>query len=103
MPSKPTEKKVFMARAVARRWLGKIAKSEYRLRVLYGAVEYKNLPNLLRSFRDGKVAVKGVSLIADLGVKEDFDGIELWSSNREALQGLQGWFEDRGFETSGVW
>lgn len=100
---KQFEKKVIMARAVARRWVGRAAHAEYRLRILYGSVEYKNLPNLLRAFRDGKVAVKGVRLIADLGVKEDFDGMELWSANREALQGLQTWFEGRGFETSGVW
>ena len=97
------ERKVVMERAVARRWIGRVAHTEYRLRVLYGATEFKNLPNLLRAFRDGKVAVKGVRVIADLGVKEDFDGIELWSSDRDALAGLQTWFEGRGFETTGVW
>lgn len=92
-----------MARDVARRWVSKIAHAEFRLRVLYGADEYKNLPNLLRAFRDGKVAMRGLSTIRDLGVKEDFDGIEVWSSNREALVNLKEWFERRGFETSGVW
>lgn len=92
-----------MARAVARRWIGKVARAEYRVRVLYGAVEYKNLPNLLRAFRDGKVAMKGLKPLPDMGVKEDFDGFEVWSSDKEAILSLNTWLEGRGFETSGVW
>lgn len=97
------EKKVVMARRVARRWVASIAAPEYRLRILYGAREIRQLPNLLRSFRDGKVAMEGVSALPDMGIKEHFDALEVWSRNREALAKLQGWFETRGFETSGVW
>lgn len=97
------EKQVVMVRKVARRWIGRVSRVEYRFRVLYGAAEYKNLPNLLRCFRDGKVAMKGLPTIPDLGVREDFDGIEVWSANREAMLALNQWFEDRGFETTGVW
>ena len=101
--SRVQQKRVVMARDIARRWVGRVAHAEYRIRVLYGAREYKNLPNLLRAFRDGKVAMKGLGSIPDLGVKEDFDALELWSSNREALFKLGRWFESRGFETTGVW
>ena len=97
------EKRVVMARAVARRWIGKVARAEYRVRVLYGAVEYKNLPNLLRAFRDGKVAMQGLKPLPDMGVKEDFDGFEVWSSDKEAILALNTWLESRGFETSGAW
>jgi len=98
-----SEKRVVMARSVARRWVGRVAKAEYRLRVLYGAVEFKNLPNLLRAFRDGKVAMSGLQALPDMGVKEDFDGFEVWSSNKDALMSLNVWLEARGFETTGVW
>lgn len=96
-------RRVVMARDVARRWVSRVAQAEYRIRVLYGAREYKNLPNLLRAFRDGKVAMKGLGTIPDLGIKEDFDALELWSSNYDAILRLGTWFEARGFETTGVW
>lgn len=98
-----SEKRVVMARRVARRWLRKMARAEYRFQILFGAREIKNLPGLLRSFRDGKIAMEGVPKIADLGIKEDFDAISVWSSDRERLIQLKNWFEKRGFETTGVW
>lgn len=102
MPDRGTEKRVVMAHNVARRWIGRVARAEYRVRVLYGATDFKNLTNLLRCFRDGKVAMKGLAKIPDMGIKEDFDGIDVWSSDREALVMLNTWFESKGFETSGV-
>ena len=96
------EKHVLMTRRVAARWITKLAKPEYRFRVLYDAREIRNLPNLLDSFRDGKVAMQEVPRIADLGIKTDFDGIEMWSANQEGLIALQNWFEKRGFETTGL-
>lgn len=92
-----------MARKVAARWVHRIAKAEFRIRIFYGAQEYRNLPNLLRSFRDGKTKIAGVHPIPDLGVKEDFDAIEVWSGDYAALASLGKWAEERGFETSGVW
>lgn len=96
-------KVVIMARNVARRWLRRTAKAEFRFSILLGSKEIKNLPGLLRSFRDGKVAMEGVPQISDLGVCETFDTISVWSNNREALIGLKNWFEKRGIETTGVW
>lgn len=92
-----------MAKRVARRWLRRVATSEYRFEVLFGAREIRNLPGVLRSFRDGKIAMEGVPTISDLGVRETFDSISMWSSDRKGLIALKDWFEKRGFETTGVW
>jgi len=80
-----------------------MAHAEYRFSVLFGAREIRNLPGLLRSFRDGKVAMEDVPQIHDLGVKESFDTVSVWSTDREGLIKLKDWFEKRGFETTGVW
>jgi len=98
-----TVKRVVMAKTVAGRWLSRCAHAEYRLRVLYGAHEFKNLPNFLRAFRDSRVAVQGLMPLPDLGIKEEFDAVEVWSSDRDALARLKDWFEKRNMETSGVW
>lgn len=96
-------RKVVMARRVARRWLSQVAEPEYRFKILLGSREYKNLANLLRSFRDGKVAMRGLKVVTDMGISESFDAVTVWSKDREGLVALQGWFEKRGFETSGIW
>lgn len=92
-----------MARNLARRWLEAAAHPEYRLTVYYVGQEIKGLPNLLRSFRDGRVKIGSVEPIPDLGISEGFDSVTVWSSDREALRRLSAWFEQRGFETTGVW
>lgn len=97
-----SEKRVVMVHKVARRWIGRVARTEHRIRVLYGSFDLKNLVNLLRCFRDGKVAMKDIPKIPDLGIKEDFDGIDVWSSDYDALVQLNTWFEAKGLETSGV-
>ena len=102
MTSEVHEKHILMTRRVAARWISKLAVPEYRFRVLFGAHEIRNLPNLLDSFRDGKVAMLEVPRIVDLGIKTTFDGIEMWSGNQEGLVALQHWFEKRGFETTGL-
>jgi hypothetical protein len=97
------EKRVVVAKWVAGRWIRRLAHPEYRLKILYGARGIRNLPNLLRSFRDGKVALEDIQQISDLGIKESFDSLEIWSRNREPLVQLKDWFEKRGLETTGVW
>lgn len=96
-------KRVVMAKKVAARWLSRVAKSEYRFSVFQGSSEIRNLGGLLRSLRDGKIAMGDVPNIQDLGVSENFDSIDIWSSDREGMVKLQGWFEKRGYETTGVW
>ena len=98
-----SDKRVVMVKRVARMWLRRVAHTEYRFQVFLGAKEIKNLPGLLRSMRDGKIAMEGIPQIWDLGVKEGFDSISAWSADREGLKKLSRWFEVRGFETSGVW
>ena len=101
--SKASEKRVVMARVVARRWLQDRVHSEYNLKVYHGPREIRNLPGLLRSFRDGKLKIGSVNPIPDLGIREEFDYIVLWSSDRSGLIQLRKWFESRGCETSGIW
>lgn len=101
--SEQVEKRVVMARRVAARWIARKATAEYRFSVLLGQREIRNLPNLLRSLRDGKISMEGVPAIPDLGVFEEFDKVSMWSNDREALAKLSSWFERRGFETTGIW
>jgi len=103
MTKASSDKRVLMTKRVAQRWLRAVSFPEYRIRVLYGAKEIRNIANLLYSFRDGKVAMKGVPRVADLGIKADFDGLELWSRDHDGLKALGEWFEKRGFETTGIW
>lgn len=90
-----------MSRKVARQWLLKQAKPEYRFRVFNPNA--KDYPSVLRSFRDGKLKVGNVAPIPDLGVKEDFEGFYVWSSDQAALKTLQQWFAKRGLETTWIW
>jgi len=103
VPDEVVEKRVVMAKRVATRWLVRVAQSEYRLSVLYGSKGSQNMANLLRCFRDGKVAMQGVGRLSDLGVRDHGDSVELWAANREAMVQIKDWFEKRGYETSGVW
>jgi len=101
---KSIEKRVVMAKTVACRWLEDKVQDEHRLTVFSsGPREVRNLPNLLRSFRDGKVPMSGVKAIPDLGLEEKFDAVSVWSSDRQALISLKDWCEHRGLETSGIW
>lgn len=102
MQSEP-EKRVLMARRVAARWLARVAQAEYRFDVLYGSSEIRNLPNLLRSFRDGKLAMEGVPRVQNLGIRDSADALSLWSNDREGMLALKEWFEKRGYETTGIW
>lgn len=105
MGKNPSERRVVMARRLAKRFLEDASSPEYRLRVYYyGTPRQKRAyPNLLRSFRDGKLRLGGMDAIPDLGVHEEFDHFEVWSADRDALKKLAEWFEDNNFETSGIW
>jgi hypothetical protein len=94
-------KRIIMAKKVAQQWLQARAKSEYRFSV-YDTGKIKKIINILRSFRDKKIKIKGVPQIPDLGIKVSFDSLELWSSDAENLSLLKDWFEKRGLETSGI-
>lgn len=92
-----------MAKNLAKRWLESSAHPEHRLTIYYVGREIKGIPNLLRSFRDAKLRIGSVDPITDLGVAEGFDSVTIWSGDRDALVRLASWFEDHGYETTGVW
>jgi hypothetical protein len=97
------ERKVIMARRVAAKWIQRTARAEYRFDVLATPSDLRQISNMLRAFRDGKVAVRGIPRIPDLGLQEQGDTFAVWSRDRKAILALEKWFEARGFETSGVW
>jgi len=101
MSDTPPARRVVMSRKIARQWLLKQAKPEYRFRVFNPNA--KDYPSVLRSFRDGKLKMGSVAPLPDLGVKEDFEGFYVWSSDMTALKTLQQWFAKRGLETTWIW
>jgi hypothetical protein len=100
----PSSKKVVdLAHKVARRWLEASVRDEYRLTVYQPASPIKNLPTMLRSFRDGRVKMGSVKPIPDLGIRVGLDLLEVWSSDHKGLVELDAWFQKHGCETSGIW
>jgi len=92
-----------MAKRVADIWLRNHAEPEYRLTVYRGySREARNLPGLLRSFRDGKTRFAGLKPVSDLGIKMAFDHLTLWSRDQQGLQHLETALQKMGCETSGV-
>ena len=94
---------VLMTKRVADRWVRSVLNPEYRFKVLYGSRDTRNMADFMYSFRDGRVAMAGVTRVSDLGIKDTSDGLELWSKDRESLLSLHAWYERRGYETTGVW
>lgn len=103
MKEEAPTKTVDLARKIASRWLESNVRDEYRLTVYQPANPIKNLPAMLRSFRDGRLKLGSIKPITDLGVKVGFDRLEVWSSNRDGLIELDAWFQKHGCETSGIW
>ena len=103
MGHKISERRIVMARALALRWLEAHVRPEHRLTVFYAGKDAQSIPNLLRSFRDAKLRIGSMDPITDLGVQEDFDSVTVWSANRDAVVRLAAWFEQHGYETTGVW
>ena len=104
MAKVPSHKRVLMAKRLAKRWVLQKARPEYRLTIYRSANrELRNLPDLLKSFRDGKIKMAGVEPIRDLGVKAGFDHCEIWTTDKDKLKELDAWFQKMGCETTGVW
>lgn len=97
----PSSKRVVMTKEVATKWLLKQARPEYRFRVFNPHA--KDYPGLLRAFRDGKAKIANVKPINDLGIKEEFGGFYVWSSDPVNLETLKEFFEKRGMDTSWIW
>lgn len=92
-----------MAGRVATRWLSANLRDEYRLTIYQSGKGVRNLPGLLRSFRDGKIKIGSVLPIKDLGIKLGFDQVEIWASDYAGMVNLDTWLRDAGCETSGIW
>ena len=94
-----------MAKKIATQWVRNHLSAEYRLTIYHGQPDniIRNLPRLLKAFRDGRVKIAQVDMMSDLGIHTRFDSIEVWSSNREGLVQIRDWLEKRGYETAGVW
>jgi len=101
MTKNPSACRVVMSKEVARNWLQKQARPEYRIRVFNPAG--KDYPSVLRSFRDGKLKLAGVVPLPDLGIKEEADSFYVWSSDQSSMKTLQEFFRKRGLETSWIW
>lgn len=102
MATLPTHRRVVLARTVASRYLSDVSQPEYRLTILLGSDDRRNAPGILVGLRDGRLKLGGITAPPDMGVREEFDSVVLWSSDADALGKIAGWFESRGFETSGV-
>ena len=102
MPEKP-EVRLAMAKKLASEWLLKNASPEYQLTVYAGYDRIRNLPTLLRSFRDHKVRLGSANPVSDLGIKVYPDKVVLRSASQEGLRDLDAWLTERGCETSGSW
>jgi hypothetical protein len=100
-----------MAKAVAARWLLGLTHSEYRFSIFGFAnqAKAKKFAASLRSIRDQKhnktagEETARIPAIADLGVKERGDTVEVWSSNVDALRKLAKWAEIVGLNTDFIW
>lgn len=100
---KPSVRRIVMAKGLAHRWLMANIVTEYRVTIHYIGKDGKHIPGLLRSFRDGKLRVGSISAIPDLGISESFDSVTIWSQDHASLLKLASWFDEHGYETSGVW
>jgi hypothetical protein len=101
--SSEKDRMVDMVKRVASRWVESNVREEYRITVYQSSNPIRNLPNTLRSFRDGRTKLGSVLPITDLGIKVGFGTLEVWSSNRDGLIELDAWVQKHGCETSGIW
>ena len=99
-----------LAKEVAARWLQSLSRSEYRFSIFgfQNQVKARKFASSLRSLRDrpqreASVREGYLSKIADLGVKEHGDIVEVWSSDVEGLRKLAKWAESVGLNTDFIW
>jgi hypothetical protein len=97
-----------MAKRIATSWLEKHAQPEYRITVYASSDSIRNLPGLLRAFRDNKTRIAGggsghLDVLEDLGINTGFDRVTIWSRNRQGMVELDAWLRSKGCETTGIW
>ena len=97
------EKKTLMAKSIADLYLQKLAQAEHRIKIFYGAGgDQRSIPSLLRSFRDGRIRMVGVSPTSHIGISEEMDGLVIWSSDEEFIRTFCAWCDVRGIDHTGV-
>jgi hypothetical protein len=97
------EKRTLMAKSIAEQYLEKLSQTEHRVRIFYGAGgDQRSIPSLLRSFRDGRIRMSGVSPTSHIGLSEEMDGLVVWSSDEEFIRTFCAWCDARGIEHTGV-
>lgn len=105
--NRPSGIRVCMAKRVATAWLASHAQPEHRITVYAGSENIRNLPGLLRAFRDNRARIAGLGkypgTLDDLGISTGFDQLTLWSKNREGMVALDQWLRNKGCETTGIW
>ncbi len=102
MSAKPSERRVIMAKKLAKEWLTSRASVEFRFRVFHNQ-DCANYMNLLRAFRDGHRKIGGVDPLPDLGLKHELGGFTVWASDYQALSTLKKFFVSKGMDTSWIW
>lgn len=104
MNNKDSIRRVVMAKRVAKTWLSANASPEYRLTVYPSSWDTRNIPGVLRAFRDGRARIASAVPVPDLGIKATFDRVDLWSRDKDALMTLdEALHRSFGCETSGVY
>ena|SRR3989344_1732649 len=99
----PSIVRVAMAKRLASRWLRENARPEYRLTIYASSARFRNLPGLLRAFRDNHTRIAMIDPIQDLGVESNTERVTVWSTNREGMIKLDQWLTQAGCETTGIW
>lgn len=94
--------RVIMAREVGLAWLLSKTSVEYKIRILSGGKDYKNLVNLLRSWKKGQVHFDGVTAAPDLTIHHLYDIVIVRSANKDCITRLSHWLTDHGIEHSGL-
>lgn len=94
-------KRIIMAKEVAGEWIRRRSSPEYRMRIFCGSSN--NLFGLLKYFRDGNVAISGLDRVKDMGIKDHFEYVEVWSCDRDGMLKLSNWLSSKNIENTGIW
>lgn len=90
-----------MAKKLAKKWLTSHMAPRFKVRVFCNQ-DPKVLGSLLYSWRDGRMKLGSLEPLPDLGIRQGFDFIDIWSSDKKAMSQLISYLESTGHETTGV-
>ena len=100
------EKRIAMTKDIAKEWVQNNSRPEYRL-VVYPPMSgtgVKDLPTILRAWRDGKSRLASESKPSDLGVHiSDAGTLTIWSTDYPKMKAISSWLSRRGYEVEGIW